>query len=94
MSIRSEHSVSLEEIRSERCGNLPDVVATEDPSAEPAVEPPCKDCQRVRPTSDGKKWWCSRHAEHHARAHSYSYRDEWPFELHDSDVIPTGVDVA
>jgi nucleotide-binding universal stress UspA family protein len=71
------------------------VIATGDPASEaPAIEPPCPDCQRERVASAGKTWWCSRHAEHHVRGHALSYRREWPFALHDSEVIPTGVDLA
>ena len=73
----------------------PVVVASGDPATEaPAIEPPCTACKAARVLSKGRGWWCPRHAEHHARAHSYSYRGEWPSELHDSEVIPTGVDIA
>jgi nucleotide-binding universal stress UspA family protein len=71
------------------------VIATGEPSSEsPTIEPPCKECQKARQASQGKQWWCTRHAEHHARAHSFSYRREFPFAQHDSEVIPTGVDLS
>jgi nucleotide-binding universal stress UspA family protein len=70
------------------------VLATGDAGTEPpAIEPPCPDCQRARTASDGKNWWCARHAEHHVHGHALSYRREWPFALHDSEVIPTGIDL-
>jgi nucleotide-binding universal stress UspA family protein len=69
------------------------VIASGDPSAEaPAIEPPCPACQSVRRASKGQEWWCARHAATHPPGHSYSYRSEWPSELHDSEVIPTGID--
>jgi nucleotide-binding universal stress UspA family protein len=73
----------------------PVVVASGDPASEaPAIQPPCAACKAARVLFNGRRWWCPRHSEHHARAHSYSYRCEWPSELHDSEVIPTGVDIA
>jgi nucleotide-binding universal stress UspA family protein len=70
------------------------VIASGDPSAEaPAIEPPCPDCQSARRASKGQQWWCARHAETHPLGHSYSYRSEWPTEFHDSEVIPTGIDI-
>jgi nucleotide-binding universal stress UspA family protein len=70
------------------------VIASGDPSAEvPAIEPPCPECQSARRASRGRQWWCTRHAETHPPGHSYSYRSEWPSELHDSEVIPTGIDL-
>jgi nucleotide-binding universal stress UspA family protein len=35
----------------------------------PEIEPPCADCVRVQEASKGAKLWCSRHAQHHPRAH-------------------------
>jgi nucleotide-binding universal stress UspA family protein len=64
-----------------------------DDAHEPAIEPPCSDCLRARRESAGHEWWCVRHAGHHARAHSYSFRREFPLRTHDSSVEPTGVDM-
>jgi nucleotide-binding universal stress UspA family protein len=73
--------------------SIPVVLATGDPSKEaPAIDPPCAACVSERRRTDGKTWWCARHGEHHARAHSYSFREAWPSELHDSEFIPTGID--
>jgi nucleotide-binding universal stress UspA family protein len=35
----------------------------------PDIEPPCADCLREQAASHGKDLWCSRHAQHHPRAH-------------------------
>jgi nucleotide-binding universal stress UspA family protein len=37
----------------------------------PEIEPPCPDCERAQAESGGKELWCSRHREHHARAHCH-----------------------
>jgi nucleotide-binding universal stress UspA family protein len=60
---------------------------------DPVIEPPCPDCLRARQTSAGKDWWCQRHAQHHAKAHSYSFQRELPFRTHDSAITPTGIDM-
>jgi hypothetical protein len=67
-------------------------VASADPAADVAIEPPCPDCLAVRGASAGKEWWCDRHREHHVHGRSFSYRRQWPLDLHDSEVVPTGVD--
>jgi nucleotide-binding universal stress UspA family protein len=73
----------------------PVILASGDPATEPpAIEPPCGECRVARARSKGKTWWCSRHSAHHARAHSYSYRGEWPSGMHDSEAIPTGIDMT
>ena len=59
---------------------------------EPAVEPPCPDCVRKRAESNRAVWWCERHSNHAAKAHTFSYQREIPFVSHDSEVIPTGID--
>ena len=62
----------------------------------PRVEPACPDCVRVRASSHGAQWWCSRHSTAGApslHAHRYSYQQEIPFSTHDSEVIPTGIDI-
>jgi nucleotide-binding universal stress UspA family protein len=41
----------------------------------PAVEPLCAQCADARMASGGRELWCSRHAEHHVRAHVYSYAE-------------------
>jgi nucleotide-binding universal stress UspA family protein len=63
-----------------------------DDAHEPAIEPACPDCVVARRKSAGREWWCARHAQHHAHAHSYSFVRELPLRTHDSAVIPTGVD--
>jgi nucleotide-binding universal stress UspA family protein len=37
------------------------------------VEPACPACEARRAATDGAQAWCDRHAEHHPRAHVYSY---------------------
>lgn len=59
---------------------------------EATIAPPCAACLAVRAQTAGAAFWCSRHAEHHAQAHSYSFRRELPFRTHDAAVTPTGVD--
>jgi nucleotide-binding universal stress UspA family protein len=66
--------------------------AAADDAHDPAIEPPCPDCHRARAATAGRQWWCARHAEHHAKAHSYSFRRELAFRTHDSTVTSTGVD--
>lgn len=41
------------------------------PSREPRIEPPCPQCLEARRASGGERFWCSRHSEHHPRAHTY-----------------------
>ena len=60
---------------------------------EPAIEPPCSDCLKARASSKGKTWWCERHAHAMRHAHVFSYQREIPLAEHDSEVIPTGIDV-
>jgi nucleotide-binding universal stress UspA family protein len=67
--------------------------AARDDAHEPAILPPCPDCVQARVKSAGHDWWCARHSEHHARAHSYSFHRQLPFRTHDSSVSPTGVDM-
>ena len=66
--------------------------AASDDAHEPAIEPPCAACTDLRLTTRGREWWCARHAEHHARAHSFSFQRELPLRSHDNAVTPTGVD--
>jgi len=60
---------------------------------DPAIQAACPDCLRARAATAGRQWWCTRHEEHHAKAHSYSFRRELPLRTHDSAVTPTGVDM-
>lgn len=39
----------------------------------PAIEPPCPQCLETRRKTDGSKFWCERHSEHHERAHTYHF---------------------
>ena len=39
----------------------------------PEIEPPCPQCVARRGATNGAELWCARHAEHHIRAHTYSY---------------------
>jgi nucleotide-binding universal stress UspA family protein len=67
--------------------------ASQDNAHEPAIEPTCIECVQARRQSAGRAWWCARHTEHHARAHSYSFQRELPMRSHDSLVSSTGVDM-
>ena len=77
-------------------GPLPVLIAGPRPTSkvqlEPAIEPACQECVHARAVSGGSTWWCERHAHHAKRAHTFSYQREIPFESHDSEVIPTGID--
>jgi nucleotide-binding universal stress UspA family protein len=79
-------------------GPIPVLIVGPRPTApatlEPAIEPVCSDCVRVRAMTSGASWWCERHSQHAKRAHTYSYQRELPFESHDSEVIPTGIDAS
>jgi nucleotide-binding universal stress UspA family protein len=35
------------------------------------IVPPCEDCLAVQRSTGRARLWCDRHAEHHARAHTY-----------------------
>lgn len=39
----------------------------------PEIEPPCPDCLAKRAATNGAELWCTRHAEHHIRAHGWKY---------------------
>lgn len=67
--------------------------APEPVAHEPAIEPPCADCLAARASSHGKTWWCERHTRAMKHAHLFSYEREIPFAEHDSEVIPTGIDM-
>ena len=79
-------------------GAFPVLIAGPRPTSpvklEPAVEAACQDCVHARALSSGATWWCARHAQHAKRAHTFSYQRELPFESHDSEVIPTGIDAS
>ncbi|HLK39740.1 MAG TPA: universal stress protein [Polyangiaceae bacterium] len=74
----------------------PVFVAGPRPSPQPShiiiIEPPCPECVERRSATQGREWWCGRHAERHhlRRHHIYSYHSELPFAEHDSAVTPTG----
>ena len=70
-------------------GPMPSAV---DDAHDPAIEPPCSDCVQTRRNTAGGQWWCVSHAERHAKAHSYSYRREFPLRTTDAAVVLTGVD--
>jgi nucleotide-binding universal stress UspA family protein len=57
---------------------------------DPVIEPPCPDCLAMRAQTSGS-WWCERHSHHAKAGHTFSYRRELPFAIHDSEVIPTGI---
>ena len=59
---------------------------------DPTIDPPCMECFVARRDSQGGQWWCVRHGQHHAKAHSYSFHREIPLRAHDSAILPTGVD--
>jgi nucleotide-binding universal stress UspA family protein len=42
---------------------------------EPEVEALCPECAQRRYETKGAELWCARHAEHHPRAHVYSYEE-------------------
>lgn len=67
-------SVAERVLRLARCPVY--VVRTKDHAAElkvPEIEPPCTECVARREATGGAEFWCKRHAEHHLRAHRYSY---------------------
>jgi nucleotide-binding universal stress UspA family protein len=68
--------------------------ASQDTAHEPAIEPACVECVQARRESAGQNWWCARHREHHANAHSYSFQRELPMRTHDNLVSSTGVDMT
>lgn len=78
--------------------HCPVFVAGPRPAPEPShvivIEAPCPDCVAQRQATQGREWWCARHAEHHhlRRHHTYSYEADWSFAQHDSAVSPTGTD--
>jgi nucleotide-binding universal stress UspA family protein len=39
----------------------------------PEIQPACPDCLVRRRETNGKEFWCPRHAEHHIRAHVLAY---------------------
>jgi nucleotide-binding universal stress UspA family protein len=39
----------------------------------PEIEPPCPACVKRREQTNGAELWCSRHSEHHIRAHGFKY---------------------
>ena len=39
----------------------------------PEIEPTCPECMKRREATNGAELWCTRHSEHHIRAHTYRY---------------------
>ncbi|HEY2517977.1 MAG TPA: universal stress protein [Polyangiaceae bacterium] len=58
------------------------------------IEAACPDCLRARAASNGATLWCARHQSHGLRPHTYSYSRALPLRNHDSEVIPTGIDMS
>jgi nucleotide-binding universal stress UspA family protein len=50
----------------------------------PAIEPPCPDCVKARAQSDGREWWCTRHATHGATTGGHVYSTNASYRLHNS----------
>jgi nucleotide-binding universal stress UspA family protein len=48
-------------------------VGVEPAANGPKIEPPCPQCLEARRASAGAQFWCERHQEHHARAHTYHF---------------------
>lgn len=42
----------------------------------PEIEPPCPQCLAKQRETNGSQMWCTRHSEHHIRAHTYAYVEE------------------
>jgi hypothetical protein len=61
---------------------------------DPVIEPPCPDCVEARTASGAPDALCLHHAERHARAHTYRYHREHAFRQHDSNVVPTGINMS
>ena len=91
-------SISQRLVRAAPCpvfvaGPIRPIPRDADDAHEPAIEPPCPDCEVSRIKTAGATWWCLRHQQHHAAAHSFSFHRQWPLRSHDSAVLPTGVDM-
>jgi nucleotide-binding universal stress UspA family protein len=69
------------------------VLIADPPDPTPPIEPPCPDCVIVRTASAGNVQWCAHHSVHHPHAHTYHFTRAHPYETHDSEVTPTGVDL-
>ena len=39
----------------------------------PEIEPACPECLKHRAATGGAELWCTRHSEHHIRAHGFRY---------------------
>ncbi|MEZ4408550.1 MAG: universal stress protein [Polyangiales bacterium] len=57
----------------------------------PQIEPPCPRCVETRQRTRGAQWWCDEHNKPHERPHRYGLSDTVADQMHDSNVIPTGV---
>ncbi len=62
------------------------IAAPEAAERVPQIIPPCPDCLETQRVSGRARWWCARHSEHHARAHSYSYTRSIPAHMPDASV--------
>jgi nucleotide-binding universal stress UspA family protein len=63
-------SVAEQVVRTAPCSVL--TVRAKPLSAAASIEPACAECLAVAAKSEGKQLLCATHAEHHARAHTYS----------------------
>lgn len=65
----------------------PVLIAAPEPIGRiPQIIPPCPDCLETQRLTNRARWWCARHSEHHARAHSYSYTRSIPAHTPDASV--------
>lgn len=65
----------------------PVLVAAPEPARRvPQILPPCPDCLGMQQSTHKARWWCDRHSEHHARAHSYSYTRPIPSHVPNASV--------
>jgi len=69
-------SVAEEVVRTAGCPVF--AVRPKDHPAEaraPSIDPVCEDCKKVRYETKNAQLWCTRHMEHHPRAHVYHYEE-------------------
>ncbi len=61
--------------------------------AEPSeqIDPPCPQCLETRRRTRGAQWWCDEHNKPQERPHRYGLSDSVADQMHDSNVIPTGI---
>jgi len=63
-------SVAERVVRAAPCAVL--VARSPDAADSALIEAPCPDCVQTRKASNGAQLWCTRHAEHHSRPHTYT----------------------